>query len=189
MNTTPSFTDNLAASITGVAMVWAQTPAGVIGLEGDMPWHLLEDLAHFSRLTQGHPVVMGRKTWLSFPEKYRPLPNRTNIVITRNPDWATAPEADGAVVVNTLDEALVESRFADGNGTVWVLGGGEVFRQAMPLADTAVVTTIDVDAEGDTFAPEFDAGWTAVASEPAEGWLTGANGTRYKFTHWNRTEG
>lgn len=184
-----SFTEQLAASITGVGLIWAQTPDGVIGKDGDMPWHLPEDLKHFTRLTTGHPVVMGRKTWLSFPDKYRPLPGRTNIVITRQQGWADTPEAEGAVVVSSLDDALLESQFVDGGETVWIVGGGEIFRQSAGLANTAVVTTIDVEADGDTYAPELGPGWEAAASVPPDGWLTGANGTRYRFTKWSRTEG
>jgi len=184
-----SFTEELAASVTGVGLVWAQTPDGIIGKDGDMPWHLPEDLKHFNRLTMGHPVVMGRKTWLSFPEKYRPLPGRTNIVITRQKSWADTPEAEGAVVVPSLDDALLESQFVDGGGTVWILGGGEIFRQSTELANVAVVTTIDVKADGDTFAPELGTSWEASVSVPPDGWLTAANGTRYRFTKWSRTEG
>ncbi|WP_045729551.1 dihydrofolate reductase [Pseudarthrobacter chlorophenolicus] len=183
-----SFTDELAASIRGVGLVWAQTPDGVIGKDGDMPWHLPEDLRHFTRLTTGHPVIMGRKTWLSFPEKYRPLPGRTNIVITRQESWAGTPEAEGAVVVPSLDDALLESQFVDGGDTVWILGGGEIFRQSTELANVAVVTTIDVQADGDTYAPELGTSWEASSSLPPDGWLTGANGTRYRFTKWSRTE-
>ncbi|WP_426763760.1 dihydrofolate reductase [Pseudarthrobacter sp. 1G09] len=183
-----SFTEELAASITGVGLVWAQTQNGVIGKDGDMPWHLPEDLRHFTRLTTGHPVIMGRKTWLSFPEKYRPLPGRTNIVITRQKSWADTPEAEGAVVVPSLDDALLESQFVDGGDTVWILGGGEIFRQSTELANVAVVTTIDVEADGDTYAPELGASWEASSSLPPDGWLTGANGTRYRFTKWSRTE-
>lgn len=184
-----SFTEELAASITGVGLVWAQTSDGVIGKDGDMPWHLPEDLKHFTRLTTGHPVIMGRKTWLSFPDKYRPLPGRTNIVSTRQKDWADTPEAEGAVVVPSLDDALLESQFVDGGETVWILGGGDVFRQSTELANVAVVTTIDVTADGDTFAPELGTRWEASASVPPDGWLTAANGTRYRFTKWSRTEG
>jgi dihydrofolate reductase len=78
-----SFAQEIADSVTGVGLVWAQTADGVIGKDGEMPWHLPEDLKHFNQLTVGHPVIMGRKTWLSLPEKYRPLPGRTNIVVTR----------------------------------------------------------------------------------------------------------
>ena len=184
-----SFTEELAASVTGVGLVWAQTPDGVIGKDGDMPWHLPEDLKHFTRLTMGHPVIMGRKTWLSFPDKYRPLPGRTNIVVTRQKSWAETPEAKGAVVVPSLDDALLESQFVDGGDTVWILGGGEIFSQSVDLANTAVVTTIDVEADGDTHAPQLGAAWAAEDSVPREGWLTAANGTRYRFTKWNRREG
>ena len=184
-----AFSEDIAAGMSGIGLVWAQTPAGVIGKDGDMPWNLPEDLKHFTRVTTGHPVIMGRKTWLSFPAKYRPLPNRTNIVITRQADWGNSPEAEGAVVVKSLDDALLESQFAPGCEAVWILGGGEIFKESTDLANVAVVTTIDVDADGDTYAPELGDGWVEGASVPSDGWLTGANGTRYRFTKWNRSEG
>lgn len=184
-----TFSENIAANMTGIGLVWAQTTAGVIGNAGDMPWHLPEDLKHFTKVTSGHPVIMGRKTWLSFPEKYRPLPNRTNIVITRQEDWARTPEAEGAVVVKSLDDALLESQFAPGFEAVWIVGGGEIFEQSTEIANIAVVTTIDMEADGDTHAPELNAAWVPEDSVPSEGWLTAANGTRYRFTQWNRTEG
>ena len=182
------FTEQLRASTTGLGLVWAQTSTGVIGKAGDMPWHLPEDMSHFSRLTTGHPVIMGRKTWESFPDKYRPLPDRTNIVITRQAAWRDTPGAEGAVPVASLDDALLESQFVAGHETVWIIGGGEIFAQSLDLADVAVVTTIDTNAEGDTFAPELGYDWTASASLPANGWLTSANGTRYRITLWRRTE-
>ncbi|WP_087873981.1 dihydrofolate reductase [Arthrobacter globiformis] len=184
-----AFSENIAANVTGIGLVWAQTRSGVIGKDGDMPWNLPEDMKHFTRVTTGHPVIMGRKTWLSFPEKYRPLPNRTNIVITRQEDWGSTPEAEGAVVVKSLDDALLESQFAPGFESVWIVGGGEIFKEAADLANVAVVTTIDVDTDGDTYAPELGDGWVPGTSMPAEGWLTAANGTRYRFTTWNRSEG
>ena len=182
------FTEQLRASTTGLGLVWAQTSTGVIGKTGTMPWHLPEDLKHFSSLTSGHPVIMGRKTWESFPDKYRPLPGRTNIVITRQAAWRDTPGAEGAVAVASLDDALLESQFVPGHEMVWIVGGGEIFAQALDLADVAVVTTIDTTAEGDTFAPELGYDWTASASLPANGWLTSANGTRYRITLWRRTE-
>jgi dihydrofolate reductase len=171
-----------------VGLVWAQTTAGVIGKDGDMPWHLPEDMKHFTRLTNGHPVIMGRKTWLSFPDKYRPLPGRTNIVVTRQEGWGDTPEAQGALAVKSLDDALLESQFAPGHETVWVLGGGEIFAQTLDIADVAVVTFIDSETDGDTYAPELGYEWKLTASEPATGWLTSATGTRYRFTMWRRTE-
>jgi len=184
-----AFSEDIAANVTGIGLVWAQTPSGVIGKDGDMPWNLPEDMKHFTRVTTGHPVIMGRKTWLSFPAKYRPLPNRTNIVITRQENWASTPEAEGAVVVPSLEAAFSEA----GDGLRWVIGGGqiggEIFRESTDLANVAVVTTIDVDADGDTYAPELGDGWVAGKAMPADGWLTAANGTRYRFTTWNRSEG
>jgi dihydrofolate reductase len=184
-----TFSDEIAANTAGIGLIWAQTTSGVIGKDGDMPWNLPEDMKHFTKVTSGHPVIMGRKTWLSFPEKYRPLPNRTNIVITRQDGWGETPEAEGAVVVKSMDDALLESQFAPGFEAVWILGGGEIFEQSTDLANVAVVTTIDVEADGDTYAPELDDAWEPGASVPGEGWLTAANGTRYRFTKWNRREG
>ncbi|MFI2564770.1 dihydrofolate reductase [Paenarthrobacter sp. NPDC018779] len=182
------FTQETAAAMTGIGLIWAQTKAGVIGKDGSMPWHLPEDLKHFSKLTSGHPVIMGRKTWESFPDKYRPLPGRTNIVVTRNQEWASTPEAEGATVVSSLDAALLESQFAPGGQKVWIIGGGEIFEQSMGIANLAVITIIDADLDGDTFAPELGDDWTFDTMAPAEGWLTANNGTNYRFTTWRRTE-
>jgi dihydrofolate reductase len=182
------FTQETAAAMTGIGMIWAQTKAGVIGKDGSMPWHLPEDLKHFSQLTTGHPVIMGRKTWESFPAKYRPLPGRTNIVVTRNAEWASTPEAEGALVVSSLDEALLESQFAPGGQKVWIIGGAQIFEQSMNLANLAVVTIIDADFDGDTFAPELGDDWTFDTMAPAEGWLTAKNGTNYRFASWRRNE-
>jgi dihydrofolate reductase len=183
-----NFTEQLRGTLTGLGLVWAQTSTGAIGKDGGMPWHLPEDLKHFSRLTSGHPVIMGRKTWDSFPDMFRPLPGRTNLVITRQEGWGGTPQADGAVAVKSLDDALLESQFAPGHEMVWIIGGGETFAQSLDLADVAVITTIDTTAEGDTFAPELGYDWTAAASLPADGWLTAENGTRYRITLWRRTE-
>ncbi|MCD4850686.1 dihydrofolate reductase [Arthrobacter sp. AK01] len=182
------FTQETAGRMTGIGMVWAQAKSGVIGKDGTMPWHLPEDLKHFSQLTTGHPVIMGRKTWESFPEKYRPLPGRTNIVVTRSAEWASTPEAEGAVVVSSLDDALLESQFAPGGQKVWIIGGGEIFEQSMGIANLAVITIIDTDVEGDTYAPRLGDDWTFDTVAPPEGWLTAKNGTNYRFTTWRRTE-
>lgn len=183
-----AFTEELASSLTGLGLVWAQTSTGVIGKDGGMPWTLPEDLKHFSRLTTGHPVIMGRKTWESFPDRFRPLPGRTNLVITRTEGWGETPGADGARAVTSLDEALLESQFAPGHDMVWIIGGGEILAESMDLADVAVVTTIGTAAEGDTYAPDLGYDWTAGPSLPADGWLTAENGTRYRITLWRRTK-
>ncbi|HET9349530.1 MAG TPA: dihydrofolate reductase [Arthrobacter sp.] len=182
------FSDTLAA-LTGLGVVWAQTSTGVIGRDGGMPWRLPEDMRHFTRLTAGHPVIMGRKTWESFPDQYRPLPGRTNIVITRQEDWGGTPAAEGAIAVKSLDDALLESQFAPGHEMVWIIGGGNIYAQSMDLADVAVITTIDASTEGDTFAPDLGYDWTLGASLPADGWETADDGTRYRISVWRRTEG
>ncbi|WP_262105853.1 dihydrofolate reductase [Arthrobacter sp. Marseille-P9274] len=170
-----------------VGLLWAESSNGVIGRDGDLPWHLPEDLAHFKRTTSGHPVVMGRKTWESFPEKYRPLPGRTNIVISRRPELRREVEAAGAVAAASLDQAMAAAGESPGSEEIWIIGGGEIFRDATALATTAVVTVIDMETDGDTYAPRLGGGWTAEAREPAEGWLTSANGTRYRIERWTQS--
>lgn len=175
-----------AADRRVVGLLWAESSNGVIGRDGDLPWHLPEDLAHFKRTTSGHPVVMGRKTWESFPEKYRPLPGRTNIVISRRPELRREVEAAGAVAAESLDEAMAAAAGSPGSEEIWIIGGGEIFREATGLATTAVVTVIDVETDGDTYAPQLDGSWTAEACDPAEGWLTSGNGTRYRIERWRQ---
>ncbi len=133
-----------------------------------MPWHIPEDMRFFRRMTVGHPVIMGRRTWESLGERYRPLPGRTNIVVSRNLQF----EAPGATVVRSLNEAIeagkrgdtltsasgAECRADDGvdatGPLVWVIGGAQIYAQALPFADFAVVTHVDLDVPGaDTFAP------------------------------------
>src|SRR5688572_33333734 len=117
-------------------LIWAQAEGGVIGYHNTLPWRLPEDMAHFKATTMGCPVIMGRKTWDSLPPKFRPLPGRTNIVITRQPDWA----APGALRASTIEEAVALCGNAD---VAWVIGGAEIYRAAVPLAHGAVVTEID----------------------------------------------
>lgn len=147
-----------------VAIYVAIAEGGVIGSGGGMPWRLSTDLKRFKAATMGKPVVMGRKTWDSFPK--RPLPGRTNIVITRNPKFA----AEGAEVVGSLADAMtlarVRARCAPGVDEICILGGGEIYRQAMPIADTLHVTHVLAKVEGDTLFPPIDANsWEVVSSE------------------------
>jgi dihydrofolate reductase len=133
-------------------LIFARAHNGVIGKDNTLPWHLPEDLAHFKQTTLGQPVVMGRKTWESLPPKFRPLPGRTNIVVTRQAGW----QAEGALVAHSIEEAI---QHCHADAQVWVIGGAEVYAQAMPLAARAVVTEIDADFEGDAFAPTFNSNW------------------------------
>ena len=123
-------------------LIFACARKGVIGLNNTLPWHLPEDLAHFKKTTLGQPVIMGRKTWESLPPKFRPLPGRTNIVVTRQTDW----QAPGAHVAHSMAQALA---VCSTEAEVWVIGGAEVYAQALPLAQRAVITEIDADFEGD----------------------------------------
>ena len=132
-----------------IGLIWAQAHDRVIGKDGVMPWHLREDLAHFKRVTLNHPVIMGRRTWDSIPAPYRPLPGRFNVVITRQLDW----QAEGAHRASSLGEALHPFQPTE---TVWIIGGAQIYAQALPLADEVVVTEIDADFEGDAFAPALD---------------------------------
>ncbi|GIG21884.1 dihydrofolate reductase [Cellulomonas chitinilytica] len=158
-----------------LGLIWAQTPDGVIGREGALPWRLPEDLARFRTLTQGHPVIMGRATWESLPARFRPLPGRDNIVLSRTPGFV----AEGARVVASLDDAfaLVADRDA------WVMGGGAVYAATLPRADRVEVTVVDTTVEGDTWAPPLDDGrWRLVGSEPEDGWRTSSSdGLRFRF--------
>lgn len=160
-----------------VRLVWAQARGGAIGRENTIPWHVPEDLARFKQLTVGHPVVMGRKTWESLPPRFRPLPGRTNVVVTRNSDF----DADGAVVVGSLDAALELAGDAD----VSIIGGGEIYRAAIPLATELFVTEIDLQIDGaDAFAPAIPDGWAVHITGD---WQTSSSGARYRFCDYRRT--
>ena len=159
-----------------VSLIWAQARGGVIGAAGRLPWHLPEDLALFRELTTGSTVVMGRRTWESLPPRFRPLPGRTNVVMTRDRDWSVA----GAVPVGSVAEVL------DRPGALWVIGGGAVYAAFLPHAHRLVVTDVDLDVDGDTWAPEIGPEWSPVTRLPAEGWNTSSSGPRYAVTTYAR---
>lgn len=170
-------------------MIWAQTQDGVIGLDGGMPWNVPEDLAHFKELTLGHPVVMGRKTWESFPASVRPLPGRTNIVVSRRQTSAEQMREAGAAVVPGFREGLDAALESDGLDLIWVIGGSTLFDQALDVATLAEVTVLemDEDVEGDTFAPVLDGSWRRTFVEPDTGWYESRTGARYRFERWERS--
>ena len=175
--------EGMSAGESRIGMIWAQARGGVIGAGGAMPWHLPEDLAHFSRTTKGAPVVMGRRTWESFPPKYRPLPGRTNIVITRDDEL----ELPGAVRARSLPEALELAASVAGPGTTtWVIGGGAIYADAIDVAEQLVVTEIDLEVDGDTLAPRIPEDFTLAGADPAEGWHEGAGGLRYRRLTYRR---
>ena len=132
-----------------VALVAAVARGGVIGRDSGIPWRLPEDMRRFRTLTMGHPVVMGRRTWESLPDQFRPLPGRGNVVVTRNSDWS----AQGADRAGSIEDAL---RLLEGEDTVFVIGGGEIYAAALPSADELLLTEIDAEIEGDTYFPDWD---------------------------------
>jgi len=159
-----------------LGLIFARARNGVIGKSGGLPWHLPEDMAHFKQVTMGCPVIMGRKTWESLPERFRPLPGRTNIVVTRQPHW----QAQGATRAASLPEAVA---LCEGQAQAWVIGGAEVYAQALPLANTAEVTEIESDFEGDAFAPRFGPEWREVARRREHS----ATGLDYSFVTYQNT--
>lgn len=160
-----------------LGLIWAQSTNKIIGCGGQLPWNLPEDRAHFKAVTDGHAVIMGRRTWESLPERYRPLPGRRNIVLSRR-STLTLP---GAEVAGSLADAMALAADAPA-AACWVIGGAEVFEAAMPLSSVAEVTEIGADVEGDTPAPTLDGRWTL---ESAGDWLTSAtDGLRYRFLRY-----
>ena len=132
-----------------VSLVAAVARGGVIGRDNAIPWRISEDAQRFRTLTVGNPVVMGRRTWDSLPDRFRPLPGRRNVVVTRNPAW----HADGAERAGSLSDAFL---LLDHASRVFVIGGAELYADALPLADELLLTEIDADMEGDTFFPSWE---------------------------------
>ena len=161
-----------------VSLIWAQARGGAIGVGGRLPWRLPEDLALFRELTTGSTVVMGRRTWESLPERFRPLPGRTNVVLTHDPAWA----ADGAQRAGSVAEALALAL----PGPLWVIGGGAVYAEFLPHAERLVVTDVDLEVDADTWAPPIGPGWQRVRREPADGWSTSSTGLRYAVSTYAR---
>ena len=170
--------------MSSVALIWAQARGpegagcpGVIGAAGALPWRLPEDLAHFRALTSDRPVIMGRSTWESLPPRFRPLPGRANIVLTRTPAFV----ADGAAVAPGVAAALALA----GRGRAWVIGGSQVYAATIALADRLEVTEIDAQVDGDAYAPPIGASWRPAAAP----WLLSTTGLRYRFVTWTPAPG
>jgi dihydrofolate reductase len=134
-----------------ISMIAALAKNGVIGKANDLPWQLPDDMKFFMQTTKGHHVIMGRKNYESLPEKFRPLPNRISIVLTRQNDF----NAPGCTIVHQLEEGV---RLAEKNGEqeLFIIGGSEIYQLGMPMADKLYLTEIDATMEGDTFFPPYD---------------------------------
>jgi dihydrofolate reductase len=135
-----------------ISLVLARADNGVIGANNALPWRIADDMKRFKAITMGKPIVMGRKTWDSFPK--RPLPGRTNIVITRDANW----RPDGAVVVHSLDEALARAE-SETPVEIAIIGGAEIYRLALSRANLIHLTEVHADAAGDVSLPAFDPAW------------------------------
>lgn len=134
-----------------ISLIAALTRKSVIGKDNDLPWHLPDDMKYFMQTTKGHHVIMGRKNYDSIPEKFRPLPNRTNIVVTRQKGL----RLPGCRVVNALEEAIALARMA-GETELFIIGGATIYRLGLPFADRLYLTEIDADLDGDTHFPAFN---------------------------------
>jgi len=158
-----------------VSLIVAMAHNRVIGVDNKLPWHLPADLKYFKSVTLGKPIIMGRKTYESIG---RPLPGRTNIVVTRNPDW----HADGVTVVASLDEAIAAAGDTD---EVMIIGGAEIYGAALQAADRLYVTEVDLAVDGDAFFPAIDpALWREAERDPhaAAGGQPGYSFVRYERT-------
>ena len=184
-----------------INMIWAEARdksgrAGAIGLKGGMPWRLPEDLKHFKELTVSHPVIMGRRTWESLDPKFRPLPNRDNIVVSRDPEY----RAFGAPMVDSVEDALdlahqeaIPDEGLDRSESL-IIGGAQMYREALPYANKAYVTFVDAEVDADAYAPDLaalvEAGEWSLAEETA--WkrpATAASGVaRYRFATFVRND-
>jgi dihydrofolate reductase len=156
-----------------ISLVAAVASNGIIGANGQLPWNLPEDLRHFKKLTLGHPIIMGRRTWESL---HKPLPGRQNIVVTTTQGY----EAPGASVAHSLDAALA---LCAGESKAFVIGGNRLFADSLPIADELVLTEIYKDYEGDTWFPDYDRGqWRESQREPH----TSVDGTRFDFVFYEK---
>lgn len=142
-----------------ISLIAALTRNRVIGRNNDLPWHLPDDMKYFMQTTKGHHVIMGRKNYDSIPEKFRPLPNRTNLVVTRQKDL----QLPQCTVVNSLEEAVDIARKA-GEPELFIIGGAAIYQLGMPLARRLYLTEIEAELEGDTYFPAFNqAEWKEVS--------------------------
>lgn len=184
-----------------LGMIWAQGKSRAIGKSGTIPWRVPEDMQIFKQLTIGHPVIMGRRTWESLGDKFRPLPQRVNFVVTRQNDY----KAEGAHVCADLASAIEAAAAVTGQigdtpdnaplNLSWITGGASLYKHALAQADILAVTDIDIEVpEADTFAPKIDATWEIYYQNPpvedlaAPIWRQSKKGINYRFTLYTRQD-
>lgn len=159
-----------------VILMAAVARNGMIGRDNDLVWRDPQDAKHLREATMGSPVIMGRRTWDSLPERFRPLPGRRNIVVTRNRTW----HARGAESAGSLEEALLHTQ---GSARVFVLGGAQLYAEALPLADALMLTEVEADLEGDVHFPPWDRTQFDVESRVG---AVDAKGTPFAFVTYRR---
>ena len=159
-----------------LTMVVATTRNHCIGKDNKMLWHLPGDFQYFKTVTSGHPIIMGRKTFESIG---RPLPNRTNIIITRNTDYAP----DGVVVVHDIESAIAHAQTCQGGDEIMIIGGANIYEQCMPICHKIHLTEVDTVIDGDAYFPKIDA--LQFTCESVSEWHT-ENDLSYRFTVWER---
>jgi dihydrofolate reductase len=146
-----------------IGIIFAMAKNGVIGNNGQTPWYLPEDLKFFKEMTMGDTVIMGRKTWDSIPDKFKPLVGRDNIILTKQQNFKlTDPKHNGVLVANSIEQAIAK---ADPEKHIWFIGGSEIYNLAMPLANYISITEIVIEPQGDTFAPNIDLDHWRIVTE------------------------
>jgi dihydrofolate reductase len=145
-----------------ISLIAAVSQNKVIGKNNDLPWHLPDDMKYFMQTTKGHHVIMGRRNYESIPEKFRPLPNRTNVVVSRQSNLSVP----GCWLVHSVEEALTLAR-SRAESEVFIIGGAEIYREGMPHATRLYLTEIHGTPEGDTIFPEYDpSAWKEISRKP-----------------------
>jgi dihydrofolate reductase len=177
----------ISTMLAPIHLIYACAKNGAIGLNNQLPWHLPEDLAHFKKLTTGQTVLMGRKTWDSLPSAFKPLPNRLNLVMTRNSDW----HAPGALAVSSLEMAQElhhqhcsqhpQDKLSS-TPAIWVIGGAQVYAQTLSKAQSVEMTEIDLEVNADAFAPLLGQEWREIHREEH----TSSKGVSFRFLTFNR---
>lgn len=162
-----------------ISLIAAVAANRAIGKNNELLWHLPEDMRHFRETTHGKPVIMGRKTWESLPDAFRPLPGRQNIVVSRNPAY----QAPGATLVGSLEDALRKAELSDKADEAFVIGGAELYRQALPLASRLYLTEVAESFEADVFFPEvLPQDWEEVSRQKQQS----ESGPSFSFVIYQR---
>jgi dihydrofolate reductase len=162
-----------------ISLIAAVARNGAIGKDNQLLWHLPEDMRYFRETTRGKPVIMGRRTWESLPDAFRPLPGRHNVVVSRNATF----QAPGATLVGSLNEAIQLTE--DTADEVFIIGGAELYRQALPAVQRLYLTEIASDFDGDVFFPPIQANdWTEISRSAAQS----ASGLEFSFVVYQRTQ-